>query len=227
MTEIYKLDRREIRFPHPTLANSDGILAVGGDLSPDRLLLAYRNGIFPWYEEGIDIIWWSPDPRMVLYPNKLKVSKSMRKLIRLNTYTVTYDKAFIEVLDNCKSINRNGQDGTWITSEMRDAYVEMFARGIAHSVEVWDGKELVGGLYGLSIGKIFCGESMFSKKSNTSKLAFISLVSKLEEKDYYMVDCQVYNDHLSSLGAIEVSRDVFLSELNEYRDKDSWNFVNV
>ena len=220
---MYLLDNN-LNFPHPSLANEDGVLAVGGELSVERLLLAYRNGIFPWYEHGEEIIWWSPDPRMVLYPSRMKVSKSMRKIIRQNLYKVTFDKAFAEVIDNCKTINRKDQGGTWITSEMRNAYLNLHTKGIAHSVEVWDNNKLVGGLYGVNVGKVFCGESMFSKKSNTSKLAFISLVNMLSEQDYHMVDCQLYTEHLASLGAEEITRDIFLSELYEHRDLDGWSF---
>jgi len=220
---MYLLDN-ELIFPHPSLANEDGVLAIGGDLSTERLHLAYRNGIFPWFEDGDPIVWWSPNPRMVLYPHKLKVSKSMRNVINQNKYSITFDKSFSEVIDNCKSISRNNQDGTWITPDMKRAYVDLHDRGIAHSVEVWEGEELVGGLYGVNIGKVFCGESMFSKKSNTSKLAFISLVRKLEEENYFMIDCQLYTDHLASLGAEEIDRDKFLSDLNYYRDADGWDF---
>ena len=220
---MYLLDN-ELIFPHPSLANEDGVLAIGGDLSVERLHLAYRNGIFPWFEDGDPIVWWSPNPRMVLYPHKLKVSKSMRNVINQNKYSITFDKSFSEVIDNCKSISRNNQDGTWITPDMKRAYVDLHNRGIAYSVEVWEGEELVGGLYGVNIGKVFCGESMFSKKSNTSKLAFISLVRKLEEENYFMIDCQLYTDHLASLGAEEIDRDKFLSDLNYYRDADSWDF---
>ena len=220
---MYLLDN-ELIFPHPSLANEDGVLAIGGDLSVERLHLAYRNGIFPWFEDGDPIVWWSPNPRMVLYPHKLKVSKSMRNVINQNKYSITFDKSFSEVIDNCKSISRNNQDGTWITPNMKRAYVDLHNRGIAHSVEVWEGEELVGGLYGVNIGKVFCGESMFSKKSNTSKLAFISLVRKLDEENYFMVDCQLYTDHLASLGAEEIDRDKFLSDLNDYRDAEGWDF---
>ena len=220
---MYLLDDN-LTFPHPSLANEDGVLAIGGGLNVDRLLLAYRNGIFPWFEEGEPIVWWSPNPRMVLYPNKLRVSKSMRNVINQNKYSVTFDKSFSEVIDNCKTIFRADQGGTWITSDMKKSYLELHAKGIAHSVEVWDGEELVGGLYGVNVGKVFCGESMFSKKSNTSKLAFIALVRKLEEEDYHLIDCQLYTNHLASLGAEEIDRNKFLSDLTENRDSEAWNF---
>ncbi len=223
---MYLLDDN-LTFPHPSLANEDGSLAIGGNLNIERLILAYSNGIFPWFEEGEVIAWWSPNPRMVLYPNKLRVSKSMKKIIKQNLYEVTFDKAFVEVMENCKAIFRIGQEGTWITSDMKKAYLELYNKGIAHSVEVWEGDKLVGGLYGVNIGKVFCGESMFSKKSNTSKLAFITLVRKLSEQDYHMIDCQMYTDHLASLGAEEIYREQFLSELNKHRDSNPWNFKVV
>jgi leucyl/phenylalanyl-tRNA--protein transferase len=220
---MYLLDEK-LSFPHPSLANEEGVLAIGGELSVDRLLLAYRNGIFPWFEEGEVIVWWSPNPRMVLYPDKLRVSKSMRKIIREKQFTVSFDKAFDEVIENCKTIHRPNQGGTWITPDMKKAYSDLHNKGIAHSVEVWEGEELVGGLYGVNVGKVFCGESMFSKKSNTSKLAFITLVQELFNHNYFMIDCQMYTDHLASLGAEEIDRDQFLLELNRYRDSDSWDF---
>ena len=221
---MYLLDHN-LTFPHPSLANNDGVLAIGGELNFDRLLLAYRNGIFPWFEEGEVIVWWSPNPRMVLYPDKLRVSKSMRNVINQEKYKVTFDNAFNEVIKNCKTIFRPDQGGTWITADMKKAYSELHAKGIAHSVEVWEGDELVGGLYGVNVGKVFCGESMFSKKSNTSKLAFIHLVRSLAEQSYHMIDCQLYTEHLASLGAEEISRDLFLEELNENRDLKGWDFI--
>lgn len=221
---MYILDD-SISFPHPSQANEYGVLAIGGDLKTDRLILAYRNGIFPWFEEGQEVMWWSPNPRMVLYPYKLKVSKSMKKVIKQNSYKVTFDSAFEDVINNCKSIYRKGQEGTWITSQMKNAYVELHNKGIAHSVEVWEGKEIVGGLYGVNIGKVFCGESMFSKKSNTSKLAFITLVEYLSNQDYHFIDCQLYTDHLASLGAEEIPRNQFLNELFEHRDNKGCNFT--
>lgn len=220
---MYLLDDN-IAFPHPSLANEYGVLAIGGNLSIERLTLAYRNGIFPWFEEGETIAWWSPNPRMVLYPKKLKISKSMRKVIKQNLYKITFDKAFGDIIDNCKTIFRSGQGGTWITSDMKKSYLELHNSGVAHSVEVWEGDSLVGGLYGINVGKVFCGESMFSKKSNTSKLAFIALVNKLSEQGYHMIDCQMHTDHLASLGAEEIDRGIFLSELSENRDSKGWDF---
>ncbi|WP_298368504.1 leucyl/phenylalanyl-tRNA--protein transferase [uncultured Lutibacter sp.] len=201
-------------FPPVNLANEDGILAIGGDLSVDRLLLAYKSGIFPWYNPGEPIIWYSPDPRMVLFPKDLKISKSMKQVIKKGEFKITYNKNFKEVISNCKTIERNDQGGTWITDEMQQAYIELHKKGIAKSVEVWRENELVGGLYGVDLGTIFCGESMFSKVSNTSKLAFIYLVQKLETENYKLIDCQVYNNHLANLGAEEISRESFLKYLN-------------
>ncbi len=204
---------KEIVFPPVHLANKDGLLAVGGDLSVERLFLAYKSGIFPWYNQGEPIIWYSPDPRMVLFPEDLKISKSMKQVIRKNEFNVTFNQNFEEVISNCKTIEREGQGGTWITNEMQQAYIKLHKAGIAKSVEVWKNNELVGGLYGIDLGTVFCGESMFSKVSNTSKLAFIYLVQKLEKENYKLIDCQVYNEHLASLGADEISREEFLGFL--------------
>jgi leucyl/phenylalanyl-tRNA--protein transferase len=202
----------KIEFPPVDQANQYGILAVGGDLSHERLLLAYKSGIFPWYSEGEPIIWYSPDLRMVLFPDQLRISKSMRQILRKNVFKVTFNEAFEEVIFNCKYANREpqGEYGTWITDEMKEAYVELYKKGIAKSVEVWQNDELVGGLYGVDMGTVFCGESMFSKASNASKVAFIHLV---KSEKYKFIDCQVYNPHLASLGAEEISRNEFLELL--------------
>ena len=206
----------DLVFPPVHLANEDGILAVGGDLSVERLLLAYKSGIFPWYNQGEPIIWYSPDSRMVLFPKDLKISKSMKQLIRKKEFTVTFNQNFSEVISNCKNIYRTAdQGGTWITNEMFEAYVKLHKLGIAKSVEVWLDNELVGGLYGIDLGAVFCGESMFSKVNNASKLAFIFLVQKLEKENYKLIDCQVYNNHLASLGADEISRSEFLKYLKK------------
>mgnify|MGYP001464757934 FL=1 len=199
-------------FPDIHNADPNGVLAVGGDLSIERLTLAYRNGIFPWYAEGEPIVWYSPDPRMVLYPDDLRVSKSMHQFINSKKHRVTFNTAFASVISNCKSIDRSkqGQSGTWITTEMQDAYIDLHKCGLAKSVEVWKDNELVGGLYGVEVGNIFCGESMFSKISNASKLAFIALV---RQNKYALIDCQVYNPHLASLGAKEIERDLFVGYL--------------
>lgn len=199
-----------LQFPHPEEASPEGIVAVGGDLSPERLLLAYSMGIFPWFDDDQPILWWSPDPRMVLFPDKLKVSKSMKRVLRDEVFTVTINKAFDRVIRNCASVKRDGQAGTWITEDMITAYNKLHAMGKAISVEVWLDDELVGGLYGLDLKPIFCGESMFSYVSNASKAGFITLVQLLKEKGYTLIDCQVYTEHLASLGAEEIPRSEFL-----------------
>lgn len=208
---LFALDK-ELLFPPVHLAEPDGLLAVGGDLSTDRLLLAYRNGIFPWYE-GHHILWWCPDPRFILVPDKLKISKSMMQLLRRNAFTFTINKAFTDVINNCKTIPREGQDGTWITDEIKEAYMRLHEAGYAHSAEVWQNGELVGGLYGVRMGKIFFGESMFSKVSNASKYAFISYVQHLKKDDVQLIDCQVYTEHLESLGARMMARSAFIQLL--------------
>ena len=204
----------ELSFPHVDRANEYGLLAVGGDLSMDRLKLAYRSGIFPWYSEGQPISWYSPDPRMVLFPDELKISKSMRQIIRSKRFKVTFNQAFEKVISNCKNIDRSrqDQDGTWITDEMQQAYIKLHQEGFARSIEVWENNELVGGLYGVEMGSVFCGESMFSKVSNASKMALIAL-SENNNNPYILIDCQVYNEHLASLGAREISRERFLGYL--------------
>jgi len=203
-----------LAFPDVHHANEHGILAVGGDLSIERLKLAYRNGIFPWYSEGEPIVWYCPDPRMVIYPEDLRVSKSMRQLINSKKHKVTFNRAFESVISNCKSIDRTrqGEHSTWITGEMREAYIALHQYGLAKSVEVWEGSELVGGLYGVEVGNVFCGESMFSKVSNASKLALIQLV---KQKEYALIDCQVYSPHLATLGAKEIDRETFLKILKQ------------
>lgn len=200
----------KIEFPDYRFTTPEGILALGGDLSVERLIYAYKNGIFPWFSEGDPIVWYCPHKRMVLFPDDLKVSKSMRKIITKNEFTITENQAFEEVIYNCKTIDRNDGYGTWITDDMQHAYINLHKKGIAKSIEVWKNNELVGGLYGLEINNIFCGESMFSKVSNASKLAFIHLV---KSDAYKLIDCQVYNDHLASLGAKEIDRNLFLEIL--------------
>lgn len=204
------LSDTDLSFPTLENVSSEGILAIGGDLSTQRLLTAYSNGIFPWYSEGEPIIWYCPDPRMVLFLDKLKVSKSMKSLLKKELYRVTYNEAFEAVIHQCKSIERGDGLGTWITDDMQEAYIQLHKKGIAKSVEVWRGDTLVGGLYGVDLGHVFCGESMFSKESNTSKIAFMHLVKKLQNENYKLLDCQVYNSHLASLGAEEISREDFL-----------------
>ena len=202
-------------FPSVTEANSEGVLAVGGNLSPDRLLLAYKNGIFPWFNPGEPILWWAPSSRMVLFFDDLIISKSMRNILNRNIFKVTFNQEFIAVISNCSSVSRDGQNGTWISDEMIASYCKLHELGIAKSVEVWQNEELVGGLYGIDLGHIFCGESMFSKVSNASKVAFITLVNQLKNDNYKLLDCQVYNEHLESLGCNEIDREEFMKILNE------------
>lgn len=204
---------KDLFFPPVSEANEDGILAIGGDLSSERLELAYKSGIFPWFNEGEPILWWSPDPRMVLFLDELIVSKSMRNILNRNQFKVTFNQNFAAVISNCQKIKRDGQNATWISNEMIDAYYKLNAEGIAKSVEVWQDEVLVGGLYGIDLGHVFCGESMFSKVSNASKVAFIALVNFLKEGNYKLLDCQVYNPHLESLGCREINRDEFMSIL--------------
>lgn len=203
-------------FPKPQEARPDGLLAVGGDLRAERLMLAYRSGIFPWFNQGDPILWWSPDPRMVLFPSEFKRSKSFKKVIQSQVFKLTYNTAFKEVITACSLAPRPGQDGTWITKEMVAAYIDLNRLGYAVSVEVWQGDELVGGLYGIDLPEygVFCGESMFTKVSNASKVGFDYLVSRLQANNYKLIDCQVYTEHLASLGAREVDRETFLSYLN-------------
>lgn len=210
---LFALDKQLV-FPPVHLAEPDGLLAVGGDLCTDRLLLAYRNGIFPWYE-GNHILWWCPDPRFVLFPKELKISKSMKGLLKKNAFEFTINKAFAEVINNCKTISRKEQNGTWITDEVKSAYTRMHQLGYAHSAEVWQNGEIAGGLYGIRIGKVFFGESMFSRASNASKYAFISFVRLLQSEGVQLIDCQVHTEHLESLGANMISRQRFISLLHE------------
>ena len=200
----------KIEFPAYKFTTEDGVLALGGDLSSERLIHAYKNGIFPWFSEGDPVVWYCPFERMVLFPEDLKVSKSMRKIINKNVFKITENTAFKEVIYNCKNIDRKDGFGTWITDEMEQAYINLHKKGVAKSIEIWLDNQLVGGLYGLEINNIFCGESMFSKVSNSSKLAFIHLS---KNKSYKLIDCQIYNEHLASLGAKEIDRDLFLDIL--------------
>jgi leucyl/phenylalanyl-tRNA--protein transferase len=206
---------QELSFPAVSLTHSSGIIALGGDLSSERLQLAYRSGIFPWFEDGEPITWWSPDPRMVLFLDELVVTKSMRNVLNRDTFTVTFNQNFREVISNCQQIKRDGQNGTWITNDMIEAYCNLHELGIAKSVEVWQDGQIVGGLYGIDLGHIFCGESMFSKVSNASKVAFITLVRHLQKENYKLLDCQVYNEHLESLGCREIAREDFMNILQE------------
>ena len=201
----------KIEFPDVSEASADGLLAVGGDLSSERLLHAYRNGIFPWYEDAEPILWWSPDPRFVLFPRDIKVSRSMKQILKTKKFDVSINKAFKEVIESCAKAKRDGQLGTWITDGMIDAYVSLHKLGYAKSIEVWQDNELVGGLYGIDLNNgVFCGESMFAKVSNASKVGFITFI---ENSDYKLIDCQLHTKHLESLGAKHISRLDFLKFL--------------
>lgn len=199
---IFQLDGRPV-FPDPELAEPDGLLAVGGDLSAERLVNAYAEGIFPWYSNKEPILWYSPHQRFVLFPDQLKISKSMKQVLRSGRFTVTFDHGFQAVVQACAKSFRSGQRGTWITKDMEKAYLELHRQGKAHSVEVWQNDELAGGLYGVEVNHIFCGESMFSNVSNASKMALVFLC---QQKQYELIDCQMYTEHLESLGAIMISR---------------------
>jgi len=202
----------DLVFPHPSLSEPDGLLALGGDLTSDRLMLAYENGIFPWFSEGDPICWYAPHERCVIFPDRVKVSKSMCKVLADGNFAVTMDTAFQEVILHCAATPRKGQDGTWITTEMQDAYIALYRQGWAHSVEVWHGDSLVGGLYGLVINGVFCGESMFSLMSNASKTALIWLC---RDAGYRLIDCQLPNDHLMSLGAEMIAAEQYMGLLQE------------
>ena len=211
---VYRLGP-DLIFPPPEVAESDGILAVGGDLRPERLLLAYSQGIFPWYDENLPILWHSPDPRMVLMAEDLHVPHSLRRVMRRRPYELALDTAFGKVIRACAHVPRPGQDGTWITEDMIEAYEELHRQGFAHSVEAWEGGELVGGLYGVSLGHCFFGESMFALRSDASKVAFVSLVRQLERWGIDLIDCQVHTEHLERFGAVEWPRARFLDCLAE------------
>ncbi len=211
---IYALPEAHI-FPDPRAAEPRGLLAIGGDLHPDRLIKAYCLGIFPWYSDGQPILWHSPDPRFVLELDQLHVPRTLKQRARKQPYRITMDTAFDEVIGACADIPRLGQDGTWITDEMEQAYGELFELGFAHSVEAWIDEQLVGGLYGVSIGGIFFGESMFSRAADASKLAFVALVQQLKLWDFALLDSQVYTDHVGRFGAVEISRDRYLKRLAE------------
>lgn len=210
---IFRLDKR-LLFPDPSLADEDGLLAVGGELSSKRLLLAYQSGIFPWYNNDTPILWYSPHERFVLFPNELKVSKSMVQVLRSGRFTVTYDQEFEQVIEACSLVSRKGQDGTWIVADMKDAYIRLHREGHAHSVEVWENTQLVGGLYGVRVGSVFCGESMFSMVSNASKAALINLRNS---GNYALIDCQVHSEHLESMGARLISRKEYMEILQNNR----------
>ena len=234
MTADFELAQigEDLIFPSPHLAldEPNGLLAFGGDLSIDRLLLAYKNGIFPWYSEGEPVLWWSPNPRCVIFPEQIHISKSLQKTLKKNdfsaTFDITFDTAFEEVIDACSSVrigqSAEEQNQTWITGEMKDAYINLHIAGHAHSVECWQGKKLVGGMYGIAIGQCFFGESMFSRVSNASKVALIALAKFCQQNDFKLIDCQVSSPHLFTLGAVEIPRQQFLALLEqELLEKDT------
>lgn len=211
---VYKLPEDPI-FPHPSEAEEDGLLAIGGDLSLQRLVNAYANGIFPWFSSENPILWWSPDPRLVLFPEKLKVSKSLKRILKTEKFEVRFDTNFKAVIEHCSKIKRNHEDGTWINKEMVEAYTQLHEKGAAHSVETYFEGELVGGLYGVSLGKSFFGESMFHLMSDASKVAFYYLVEKIKYWNFDIIDAQIHTDHLVSLGAEEIPREQFLEIIKE------------
>ena len=208
---IFQLNDNDILFPDPALAEPDGLLAIGGDLSSNRIVAAYKNGIFPWFSDDDPICWYAPHERCVIFPSKIHVSKSMQKSMRAKEFEVTTNTAFAAVIAACKNTARKDQDGTWITDEMEEAYTKLHAQGIAKSIEVWQNNELVGGMYGLEINNVFCGESMFSIVSNASKAALIWLCT---QNNYTLIDCQMRTDHLISMGAEMVSQKMFMNILN-------------
>lgn len=210
-----ELSRRSIEFPEPDEADESGLLAIGGDLSIERLKTAYSKGIFPWYEDGMPILWWTPDPRMVLYPDKMIISHSLRQSIKKQQFTFTIDTAFEQVISNCSKTPRKGETGTWITREMKQAYIKLHEAGFAHSAETWLNGKLVGGLYGVSSGKAFFGESMFHHETNASKVAFYYLVEKLSKWGFQIIDAQVYTNHLESLGGELIPRSKYMNVLTE------------
>lgn len=210
----------DLRFPDPHLADESGLLGVGGDLAVERLLLAYRSGIFPWYSDDQPILWWSPDPRMVLFPKELHIPKSLKKLLKNHPFVLRMDSAFEQVITQCMGVPRPGQDGTWITPEMKDAYMDLHLAGYAHSMEVWEGERLVGGLYGVAVGGVFCGESMFTLVPNASKIALVTLIEQLHTLGFTLLDCQVHTDHLERFGAKFISKSDYLTRLRDIAHVD-------
>lgn len=216
---MFRLDENEISFPDPEIYyGHEGVIAFGGDLSVERIWFAYQLGIFPWYNPGEEILWWCPDPRFVLYPDKLKVSKSMRKIMNRKVFTFSENQHFREVIKNCQEISRRGQDGTWLSDELMQTFIQLHEYGLAKSLEVWHDGELVGGFYGIRIGRVFCGESMFSKVSNASKAGFIHFV-ETHKDSLQLIDCQSHTEHLESLGATMISKKEFLKVLYENNER--------
>ena len=224
---IFHISEKDPVFPHPSLADCQGLLGIGGNLAPVTLLTAYQAGIFPWYNEHDPILWWSPDPRFVLFPDELKVSKSMRPYFNQKKFTVTFDQEFFHVIKACSRITRHGQKGTWITNDMTEAYIELHNLGYAHSVEVWEEGKLAGGLYGISLGRMFFGESMFTLRPNASKFGLISLVNVLKARGFALIDCQQETKHLASLGAKTIARNLFVEMLSSNQNmatfKGKWS----
>ncbi|MBC7417268.1 MAG: leucyl/phenylalanyl-tRNA--protein transferase [Pedobacter sp.] len=214
---VFRLVDNELVFPNPNLADEDGLLAVGGDLSPARLTLAYQNGIFPWYNEDQPIMWFSPPERCVIYPDRIKLSKSLKRTISSSKFNITQNAAFAEVIHSCATVPRKDQDGTWIGTDMQTAYKKLHRLGLCQSIEVWENGNLVGGVYGIKIGRVFCGESMFSKVSNASKVA----LAYLAKSNIDLIDCQIENPHLISMGAEMISRELFLTMLKDKRSSVS------
>lgn len=221
------LSKTDISFPHPELANPYGAIAIGGDLEIDRLLLAYQYGFFPWFNPDEPIIWWHPDPRFVIFTDEIRITKSMRPYFNQEKFTITFDQCFSKVMESCQKIKRKNQPGTWITEDIKEAYDNLHELGVAHSVEVWEKDKLVGGLYGVSLGKLFYGESMFSKSNNASKFALICLATILSKKGFKIIDCQMPNPHLKSMGGRYISRATFLEHLRRNVFEESivgnWN----
>ncbi len=221
---LFRLSKR-LDFPPAWLARSDGLLCIGGDLSPKRLLLAYKNGIFPWFSENEPILWWSPDPRLVLYPDEINVSKSLKKKIRQNKFSIRINHAFEQTITACAKPRKNKHDGTWLVDEMIEAYIDLNALGYAHSIETWREDKLVGGLYGVSIGGSFFGESMFSVESDASKIALVALATHLNKYHFDLIDCQVTTDHLMKMGAVEISRNSFLDTIQNSVKREDLNAI--
>ena len=226
---IFRIPKQHV-FPDPLHADPSGLLGVGGDLHPDRLMLAYRSGIFPWYSPDQPILWWSPDPRTVLFPEEFHVSKSLTKTLRKDPFRITFDTAFERVVAACAEIDRPDQEGTWITPEMNEAYAVLHAQGHAHSVEAWDGDRLVGGVYGVACGQLFSGESMFASSPDASKVAFVRLVEELKVRGFRMIDCQVKTDHLARFGARSIARNDFLDfvrgmDLKTQKPMEQWGLI--
>ena len=212
---------KKLHFPPVRLADQSGVLAVGGDLKPERIMLAYQKGVFPWFADEGPVLWWAPDPRFVLFPQDFKMSKSTRRLLRKNVFQVTFDTCFERVINECQNIQRPGQDGTWISDDLKKSFIQIHENGFAHSVEVWKDGDLVGGLYGTSLGGMYFGESMFSKVSNASKIGFVTLVPKLIERGIKLIDCQVYTEYLEQFGARHIPRESFMHNLEVLLDFDT------